>query len=128
MEAVLDAIAEPRRREILRMVLRRQLSSGEIASRFDVTRSAISQHLRILERVGLVSVERDGTRRLYRARPEGLAELREYLEQFWGDHLAGLKQAVETQERREAPWRTTQATRSSSRSGSRRDRKRSSPS
>ena len=126
MEAVLDAIAEPRRREILRMVLRQQLSSGEIASRFDVTRSAISQHLRILERVGLVSVERAGTRRLYRARPEGLADLREYLEQFWGDHLANLKQAVETQERKEAPWRKSQEVRSSSRFGSRPDRKRSS--
>ncbi|MGZ6034411.1 MAG: ArsR/SmtB family transcription factor [Myxococcaceae bacterium] len=126
MEAVLDAIAEPRRREILRMVLRKQLSSGEIASRFDVTRSAISQHLRILERVGLVSVERAGTRRLYRARPEGLAGLREYLEEFWGDRLSGLKTAVETQERKEAPWPRTQANRSRSRSGSRLDRKRSS--
>ncbi|HUM13295.1 MAG TPA: metalloregulator ArsR/SmtB family transcription factor [Myxococcaceae bacterium] len=126
MEAVLDAIAEPRRREILRLVLRQQLSSGEIASRFDVTRSAISQHLRILERVGLVSVEQAGTRRLYRARPEGLAGLREYLEEFWGDRLVNLKQAVENQERKEAPWRRSQGERSSSRSGSRRDRKRSS--
>ncbi|MGZ6034381.1 MAG: ArsR/SmtB family transcription factor [Myxococcaceae bacterium] len=126
MEAVLDAIAEPRRREILRMVLRKQLSSGEIASRFDVTRSAISQHLRILERVGLVSVERAGTRRLYRARPEGLTGLREYLEEFWGDRLATLKAAVETQERKEAPWPRTQDSRSRSRSGSRLHRKRSS--
>ena len=126
MEAVLDAIAEPRRREILRMVLRKQLSSGEIASRFDVTRSAISQHLRILERVGLVSVERAGTRRLYRARPEGLAGLREYLEEFWGDRLATLKAAVETQARKEAPWPRTQGKQSRSRSGSRLDRKRSS--
>jgi DNA-binding transcriptional ArsR family regulator len=126
MEAVLDAIAEPRRREILRMVLRKQLSSGEIASRFDVTRSAISQHLRILERVGLVSVERAGTRRLYRARPEGLAGLREYLEEFWGNHLATLKATVESQERKEAPWPRTRGKQSSSRSGSRLDRKRSS--
>jgi len=126
VEAVLDAIAEPRRREILRMVLRKQLSSGEIASRFDVTRSAISQHLRILERVGLVSVERDGTRRLYSARPEGLAGLREYLEEFWGDRLANLRQAVETRERKEAPWRRTQGRRSSARAGSRPDRRRSS--
>jgi DNA-binding transcriptional ArsR family regulator len=125
VEAVLDAIAEPRRREILRMVLRRQLSSGEIASRFDVTRSAISQHLRVLERVGLVSVERDGTRRLYRARPEGLSELRDYLEQFWGDHLVRLKQAVEAREGEDEPWRRTQRSRSSARSGSRLDRKRS---
>jgi DNA-binding transcriptional ArsR family regulator len=126
MEAVLHAIAEPRRREILRMVLRKQLSAGEIASQFEVTRPAISQHLRVLEQVGLVSVTRAGTRRLYRARPEGLAGLRDYLEQFWGDRLADLKSTVEAQEQKEGSWGRNQRSRSSSPSGSRPGRKRSS--
>jgi DNA-binding transcriptional ArsR family regulator len=126
MEAVLDAIAEPRRREILRLVHNRELSSGEIASRFaDVTRSAISQHLRVLERAGLVSVQREGTRRLYRARPAGLAALRDYLERFWVDHLAELKKAAEA-EQREAQWGKGKRGPSSSRSGSRPGRRRSS--
>jgi DNA-binding transcriptional ArsR family regulator len=126
MEAVLHAIAEPRRLEILRMVRRKQLSAGEIASRFEVTRPAISQHLRVLEQVGLVSVTRDGTRRLYRARPEGLAGLRDYLEQFWGDRLADLKRVVEAQEQEEGPWGRSQRSRSSSPSGLRPGRRRSS--
>jgi DNA-binding transcriptional ArsR family regulator len=118
MEAVLQALAEPRRREILQVILRGELSSGEIASRFDVTRPAISQHLKVLERVGLVAVTRAGTRRLYRLRPEGLAGLRAYLEQFWAGSLEVLKQAAEAQERQEAAWRRKQRARSSSRSGS----------
>ncbi len=73
MEAALRAIAEPRRREILRLVWSAELPAGEIARRFDVTRPAISQHLSVLKEAGLVTERRDGTRRLYRARPEGAA-------------------------------------------------------
>jgi DNA-binding transcriptional ArsR family regulator len=96
MEAALQAIAEPRRREILRLVRDRELSAGEIAGRFDVTRPAISQHLSVLRAAGLVAERRDGARRLYRARPEGLAELRGWLEGFWDENLARLKIAAET--------------------------------
>src|SRR5438132_6123926 len=98
VEVALRAIAEPRRREILRLIWDAELSSGQIASRFDVSRPAISQHLRVLHRSGLVTERRQGTRRLYRARPETLAELREFLEGFWDGRLTLLKHAAEEDE------------------------------
>ena len=100
MEAVARAIAEPRRRAILRLVRDRELSAGEIASHFDVTRPAVSQHLNVLKEAGLVSERRNGTRRLYRARPEGLAELRDFLEEFWDVRLEALKREAEKEERK----------------------------
>ncbi len=100
MELALRAIAEPRRREILSLIRSVELSSGDIASHFSVTRPAISQHLKVLEAAGLVSVRRDGTRRFYLARPEGLQEVREYLQQFWDYKLHLLAEAAEADERR----------------------------
>ena len=100
MEIALRAIAEPRRRDILTLIQDAELPSGEIASYFDVTRPAISQHLSVLVAAGLATMRKDGTRRLYRARPEGLAELRQYLERFWEDRLQLLKREAETEERR----------------------------
>src|SRR5881409_885488 len=94
------ALGEPRRREILRLVSAAELSVGEIARRFDVTRPAISQHLRVLKEAGLVTERRNGTRRLYRARPESIAELRAYLESYWDENLRLLKQAAEQEEQR----------------------------
>jgi DNA-binding transcriptional ArsR family regulator len=99
MDLILHALVEPRRRDILRLIQRAELSSGEIAAHFDVTRPAISQHLQVLATAGLVSVRRDGTRRLYQARPEGLGELRRFVEEFWDDRLERLKQAAEAEER-----------------------------
>jgi DNA-binding transcriptional ArsR family regulator len=99
MQTVVQAISEPRRREILRLVRDRELGAGEIAARFDVTRPAVSQHLTVLKNAGLVSERREGTRRFYRARPEGLAELQSFLEGFWEDRLDRLKQAAEQEER-----------------------------
>jgi DNA-binding transcriptional ArsR family regulator len=100
MQTVVQAISEPRRREILRLVRDRELAAGEIAGRFEVTRPAISQHLTVLKNAGLVSERRDGTRRLYMARPEGLAELRSFLEEFWEDRLDRLKEAAEQEQKR----------------------------
>jgi DNA-binding transcriptional ArsR family regulator len=100
MDAAAHAIAAPRRRDILRLVRDRELPAGDIASHFDVTRPAISQHLRVLRDAALVVERRDGTRRLYRARPEGLAELRDFVEQFWDDGLPRLKAAAEREQRR----------------------------
>jgi DNA-binding transcriptional ArsR family regulator len=94
------AIAEPRRREILRLVRDRELSAGEIAARFEVTRPAISQHVSVLKQAGLLSERRQGARRLYRARPEGLAGLRDFLEYFWGERLRRLKREAEVEQRR----------------------------
>ena len=99
MQDVLDAIAEPRRREILALVRQRELAAGEIAARFDVSRPAISQHLGVLKGAGLLTERRDGTRRLYRARPEGLGDLREFLEEFWTDRLDVLAREAEREER-----------------------------
>jgi DNA-binding transcriptional ArsR family regulator len=100
MEAALKAIVEPRRREILRLVTADERSAGDIAAHFDVTRSAISQHLKVLREADLVTERRDGTRRLYRARPEGLEDLRTFLDAFWTDHLGDLKREAEAEQRR----------------------------
>lgn len=101
MEAALKAIAEPRRRAILRLVRDGEMSAGDIASNFDVTRPAISQHLSILRDAGLLSERREGTRRLYRLRPQGLDDVRAFLEQMWGERLELLKAEAEREERRE---------------------------
>ena len=100
MEAALKAIAAPHRRRILRLVRDEELSAGEIASHFDVTRPAISQHLSVLKEAGLVNERRNGTRRLYRARPEGLAELKAFLDELWGERLEALKREAEREERK----------------------------
>jgi DNA-binding transcriptional ArsR family regulator len=98
MDAALRAIAEPRRRRILSLVRARELPAGEIAGHFDVTRPAISQHLGVLRDAGLVSERREGTRRLYSARPEGLTELRAFLEEFWDTRLDALRREAEHEE------------------------------
>jgi len=100
MEAALRAIAEPRRRRILQLVWERELSAGEIASQFEVTRPAISQHLGILKEAGLVDERRNGTQRLYRARPQGLAELKAFLDAFWSERLGALQHDAEREERK----------------------------
>ena len=100
MEAALRAIAAPHRRQILALVRDEELAAGEIAAHFDVTRPAVSQHLNVLKEAGLVSERRNGTRRLYRARPEGLAELKIFLEGFWDEPLDALKREAEKEERK----------------------------
>jgi DNA-binding transcriptional ArsR family regulator len=100
VEAALRAIAEPRRRRILTLVREHELSAGEIASHFDVTRPAVSQHLHVLKEAGLVNERRNGTRRLYSARPEGLAELKQFLEEYWDVRLDALKREAEKEERK----------------------------
>lgn len=99
MSDALQAIAEPRRREIMRLVARQELSAGQIADRFEISRPAVSQHLRVLREVGLLSERRQGTRRYYRARPEGLADLRAFVEEFWDNRLDRIKWAAELEER-----------------------------
>jgi DNA-binding transcriptional ArsR family regulator len=99
METALKAIAAPRRRAILRLVRDGELSAGEIASHFDVTRPAVSQDLTLLKEAGLVTERRNGTRRLYLARPQGLADLRAFLEEFWDERLEALRREAEREER-----------------------------
>ena len=100
MEAALRAIAEPRRREILRLVGDSEMSAGEISSHFRVTRSAVSQHLRVLKEAGLLVERRAGTRRIYRIRPEGLEELRGFIDSLWEVKLTRLKREAEAEEGR----------------------------
>jgi DNA-binding transcriptional ArsR family regulator len=97
IDEALRAIAEPRRRAILRLVASDELAAGEIAAAFEVTRTAISQHLTVLKQAGLVDERRDGTRRLYRARTEGLAGLREFLDEMWASSLDVARRMVETE-------------------------------
>ena len=99
MDAALRALAEPRRREILELVRERELPAGAIAARFDVSWPAVSQHLRVLREAGLVEERRAGTSRLYRARPEALADVRQFVERFWDTRLERLKREAETSER-----------------------------
>ena len=87
-DAALRALAEPRRRAILRLVSGQERSAGEIAAEFDVTRPAISQHLTVLKEADLVTERRDGARRLYLARGDGLRALRALLDDLWGAGLA----------------------------------------
>ena len=95
VETVLKAIAEPRRQEILRLLWQRERAAGEVAAHFDISRPAISKHLRILKQAGLLEERRAGTQRLYRARPERLADARRFLESFWDEGLAAIKRSAE---------------------------------
>ena len=100
MDAVLRALADPHRREIIRLVRSRELSAGDIASHFDVSRPAVSQHITVLRHAGLLTERRAGNRRLYRSRPEAVSEVRAYMEEFWTDHLARLRTAAEKESKR----------------------------
>jgi DNA-binding transcriptional ArsR family regulator len=97
---IFEAVAQPTRREILRLLGGGELSAGEVASHFSVTQPAISQHLKVLRETGLVSERRDGTRRLYSVRPDGLADLQSFLAEVLPAGLQRLKQAAEADERR----------------------------
>src|SRR2546428_13840096 len=97
--AAFAARGEPRRRETLRLVSSRELSVGEIARRFDVTRPAISQHLRVLKEAGLVTERRDGTKRLYPSQPETIAQPWASPEGCWSESLAPLKAAAEREDK-----------------------------
>src|SRR3954471_1988224 len=94
-----EAIAQPKRREILRLLAAGEHSAGQVASRFAVTQPAISQHLRVLREAGLIKERRDGVRRLYSLRLEGLSDLHSFLADVLPDRLEELKRAAEQEER-----------------------------
>jgi DNA-binding transcriptional ArsR family regulator len=96
----LQALGDPTRRSVLEELRAGPRAVGEIAARLPVSRPAVSQHLRVLKEAGLVTERKDGTRHLYRVDPDGLAEVREYLEGFWEEALANFKAAAEQEERR----------------------------
>ena len=99
MQEAIEAIAHPRRRAMLRLVLDRELPVSELAARVGVSQPAASQHLKVLRDAGLVQGRVDGRRRLYRVDSEGLERLQRELESYWGPALAALKDAAETSER-----------------------------
>ena len=94
-DAVLRALAEPRRRRILTLVRDAELPAGEIAEQFDITPQAVSQHLKTLKDAGILAERREGTRRLYSIRPEAIESVRSFLEDVWPSSLGRLKDAVE---------------------------------
>jgi DNA-binding transcriptional ArsR family regulator len=103
LDEVFRALAEPRRRQILRLVTHFELAAGEIAETFEVSRTAVSQHLTVLKNAGLLDERRDGTRRLYRARRTGaqISALRGYFEDMWSDSLDVARALVEDDVREE---------------------------
>ena len=94
----LRLVAEPRRQEILRLVWQDELPVGDLVERLELSYAGVSQHLALLREAGLVTVRRDGKRRLYRADRDGLGPLAALLEAFWAgrlDRLAELAEAAE---------------------------------
>ena len=96
IEQTLQAISHGGRRAMLRLAWDAERTSSELAEAAGLSRSAASQHLKILRDAGLVHVRVDANRRLYQVDPERLATLRAFLDDFWGDHLSNLKQTAES--------------------------------
>lgn len=97
------ALADPTRRGIFERVAERPSAVVELARDLPVSRPAVSQHLRVLKDAGLVAVRPEGNRRIYAVDPDGLAELRSYLEQFWSKALLSFKAIVEEPPREDQP-------------------------
>ena len=95
----MDALGDPTRRAIFEQLRSGPRSVGEIAADLPVSRPAVSQHLRVLKEAGLVTERRYGTRRLYRLDPNGLGELRRYVEEYWTQALAAFKEEAERERR-----------------------------
>jgi DNA-binding transcriptional ArsR family regulator len=98
MEAA-NAIADPIRRRVLELVRDEERPAGSLAAEFDVSRPAVSRHLRILREAGLLVERRAGRQRLYRANLEPLAELRNWLDDYWAGRLGALRDLAEKEER-----------------------------
>jgi DNA-binding transcriptional ArsR family regulator len=93
------ALADPTRRAVFERLREGPRPVGDIARDLPVSRPAVSQHLRVLKDAGLVTERRDGTRRLYRIDPDGLAAIRDYFDDFWNEALAAFKAAAESEGR-----------------------------
>jgi DNA-binding transcriptional ArsR family regulator len=91
----LAALADPTRRLVFERLRRAPASVGELAAGLPVSRPAVSQHLKALKLAGLVSDRPEGARRVYQIDPDGLGELRRWLDQFWDEALAAFKREVE---------------------------------
>lgn len=94
-EQVIAALADPTRRRVLERLRQGPQAVGHLTLGLDVSRPAVSQHLKVLEGAGLVGVRREGTRRIYHVEPRGLDELRRYLDVFWEDVLVAFRAEAE---------------------------------
>jgi DNA-binding transcriptional ArsR family regulator len=95
----MDALGDRTRRAIFEQLRKGPRAVGEIADELPVSRPAVSQHLRVLKEAGLVTERRNGTRRIYRVEPDGLAGLRAYFDEFWNEAFAAFKAAAEDERR-----------------------------
>lgn len=98
---IFTALADGTRRSVLEMLGTSEVAVGEVAQSLPVSRPAVSQHLKILKNAGLVEERKQGTRRLYRVKREGLLALRRYTEQFWSDVLESYQQAARDKENKD---------------------------
>jgi DNA-binding transcriptional ArsR family regulator len=98
--SAIQALGDPTRRSIFERLRRGPLAVGELARELPVSRPAVSQHLRVLKEAGLVTEQRNGTRRIYGVDAHSVAELRDYFDEFWSDALESFKRAVEQDEGR----------------------------
>ena len=96
----IQALGDPTRRSIFECLRRGPRAVGELARELPVSRPAVSQHLRVLKEAGLVTEQRNGTRRIYGVDAQSVAELRDYFDEFWSDALESFKRAVEQDEGR----------------------------
>jgi DNA-binding transcriptional ArsR family regulator len=94
-DLVLRALADPHRREIIRLIQDTELPAGQIAANFTLTQQAVSQHITVLKKAGLLEERREGTRRLYRFHSDALVPVRDLLDEFWPEALERLKRVVE---------------------------------
>jgi DNA-binding transcriptional ArsR family regulator len=94
-DLVLRALADSHRREIIRLIQDTELPAGQIAANFTLTQQAVSQHLMVLKKAGLLEERREGTRRLYRFHSDALVPVRDLLDEFWPEALERLKRVVE---------------------------------
>ena len=107
IEVALHAISHRGRRAMLRLAWDAERTSSDLADAAGLSRSAASQHLKVLRDAGLVQVRVDANRRLYRVDPGRLASLRSFLDDFWGDHLDDLKATAEAMHRAPRRRRST---------------------
>jgi DNA-binding transcriptional ArsR family regulator len=97
----MDALGDRTRRAIFEQLRKGPRAVGEIADELPVSRPAVSQHLRVLKEAGLVTERRNGTRRIYRVDPDGVAGLRAYFDEFWNEALTAFAEAAEQERRSE---------------------------
>ncbi len=93
-ELAFSALADPTRRQVFEVLASKPQAVGEIAAELPVSRPAVSQHLKVLSEAGLVTSRAEGTRRIYAVRPEGLAELRDWLDRYWSDVMSSFADEV----------------------------------